>query len=213
MSEKNENQEPHNHTGHCCPTTADGILQSQANQLVNMARHWITQGTHSSAASALLGTAQALLQDSGSFQCEAGIWLYTFRGEQYRTDDKAEIAVVQFEKALELAEAIYGKEHPTFAICQSNLAEGLLYAGHLERADNHLSIALQLMHRLEFGDKANGEPKIETPVKKAGHGRWYYTSVAPRDDGYTDEYLDYLKTAFLELRTKLEEVSPLHFYH
>ena len=69
MSEDN-----HKHTGNCCPSTNEGILQSQAGNLVNLARFWHEKNQAAPvnpARDALLEAAGKLLILAGGYDCEA----------------------------------------------------------------------------------------------------------------------------------------------
>ena len=162
MSENN-----HKHTGNCCPSTNQGILEAQAGNLVNLARFWHEkhQGANQ-AREALLEAAGKLLILAGGYDCEAGIWLYTIRGDAAMKSHDFEVAGDHFKQALLVAGVVNGDESPSYGICLGNLGECKIEVGDIEGARADLEAARAIFAResviggqysMEFVDQIRGE--------------------------------------------------------
>ena len=164
MSEDN-----HKHTGNCCPSTNEGILQSQAGNLVNLARFWHEKNQAAPvnpARDALLEAAGKLLILAGGYDCEAGIWLYSISGDAAMKAHDVKLANEHFKQALSVAGVVNGDESPSYGICLGNLGECKLEAGDKEGARRDLEAARAIFAResviggqytMDFVDQIRGE--------------------------------------------------------
>lgn len=132
-----------------------------------------------SGARALLVAAGTLLDVNGGRENESGLWLLASEADVLSREDKHPEAEALLERALKLAQSVYGDAHPGTGVCYMNVGEA---AGEQGRYDEALALVQQGLEILEAAEPSGN---------------------------FTAEYIDGICTAARQLKAKFSHTDKI----
>ena len=135
------------HSCDCCGThSPEDKLRRQITMLNNSAFEFV-QKKDARTARKFVSTASALLDMLPAGDSEEGLWVLSMKAFICNVEGRHASAVRYMERAVNMARAVHGEAHQTFALTMNNAGEVLFEAGKYAKGEKYLLCGIGILNK------------------------------------------------------------------